>query len=201
MLGDLLVFCAWAGGIVGPPTVAYVIAERLGRRRWPPMPGPRAPVGAGAYRRTTVDGIEEPGRAPKLVRLAAFASFALGQFVLPGYVIAFAGLFMLGAGLLAIPSLIVGTRILSLGFDLLRNRPGTAERARTVAASARRLNLWIMVGLTLLAAVLFYRRPSDDAFWVPLAALLFCLLSLGHARLLRAAADQLDTAPDARSAT
>jgi hypothetical protein len=167
----------------------------LGRRAWRRVTRYHAEP-SGPYRETKIV-VDRRDRAPALVRVAAFTCIVFGQMFVPG---AFGiDAFMSGVArpeglgaVLGFPGLVVAGALWATGYALLLRRPRRHALARFAVRAGVALNTAILFAYALdfcfgvpepLARVV-------ETFLVPeLAAItiLYALLSLGQAALLRAA--------------
>src|SRR5262249_50570300 len=153
-------------GMLAAAFIPYALVERRWRWRWREVETGRIPALAGSplYR-------ESPSvpvfldRAPAAVRAMAFSCLLLGQMFVPGLALGMVGLLVAGAGVVAIPGLMVAWRLYSAGLHLLRRTPRHAYwQARSAASSALWLN-GIIFAITVLIAGL--ARPQTSAFGAP----------------------------------
>ena len=162
-------------------------------------------VRGGAYRAyreaPQVRWIE--GRAPIVVRVAAFVGFCLGQAIIPGIPGAIVGTlvaflawdearphaFFVGFVLFAPTGLLVASHVLGAGRALLQRAPHAAERARTAAVWELGHNVVLLLYLGVIFAVGI--RDTDVLLCCGITVVL-CVLAIVHACLLFAAANDLE---------
>jgi hypothetical protein len=152
------------------------------------------------------------GRAPTVVRAAAFTSFCLGQTLVPGIPGALIGILiafgtwiegrpiplLIGLVLSAPTGIIVAARVLNAGLGLLQRAPHAADRARIAA----QWELCHNVVLSIFLAVLLALGVDDtEGRWCCGITLALALLASLHAGLLFAAANALDAYNEAAEAT
>jgi hypothetical protein len=159
----------------------------------------------GAYRgyRETTESRWIEGRAPLVVRIAAFTSFCLGQMIIPGVPAAIFGaiiacmsldrgelvVILIGLILSAPTGIIVASRLLGSGLRLLQRAPFAAERARLAAKWELVHNVALFLFLTVVLGVTSQEREARSFMFIPLALSVVAIL---HAGLLLAAANALD---------
>ncbi len=162
----------------------YWRAERATRGLWQERPLPGRVLENAAYRSggEVVTGHYE--RAPTSVRIAAASSIVFGSMFVPGLAWALVGLVMMGAGLLGIPGLIVAACLWSSGHKLLRGDQEGAISSARAATGALYLNVFLVIGAGLVAAL------ADSRDVLPLAAFVggYALLSIGQALVVAKAA-------------
>jgi hypothetical protein len=143
------------------------------------------------------------GRAPAVVRVAAFTGFCLGQAVIPGIPCALGGAlvacmeweqprlhaFMVGLVLFAPTGILVATHVLGAGLALLQRAPHAAERARTAASWELGHNIVLLLYLGVLFSL---GVPDPDGLLCCGITLVLCVLAIVHACLLFVAAADLD---------
>lgn len=183
-----------AAGFVGAAVATYLLAERQHRSLWARVPLPAVQVGDGAYRASAVVA-GYASRAPRAVRLAAFASLLLGQMFVPGLLMGLFGLLAIGLGLVSVPGLIVAARVWLSGLHLLSGTPERLRKARASARLSARYNV-ALSGWCGFAAVgliaLWCTAPGEEAVtvqrdnyigWLILVAITqgYALVSLAHA--------------------
>jgi len=144
------------------------------------------------------------GRAPWIVRLAAFTSFCLGQMLIPGVpgalltILIALGTWMdrqpepllIGLAVAAPTGVIVAARLLGAGFGLLQRTSHAAERARSAAQWELCHNLVLFIFLLAL-----FRYTGDESREVRGICVLIAavnVLAMLHAGLLFTAASALD---------
>jgi hypothetical protein len=192
-IGRLLVAAA---GFLVVPTVIYLATERAHRGAWLAPSCAREPAGVGAYRAARVPGRPRQGRAPFVVRAAAFTSFALGQMFAPSLLAAIVGMFVYGLGVVAVPGLVVALRLFHVGAALLARGPNAVSFARSTAVGAIALNAVIVVVMSAVVAPLWFPRALrafPDALIVG-GTLAYALVSLAQAGLVLLAARALERA-------
>lgn len=181
----------------------YAWLERRGRSAWEPIEG--APVStAKTYRDATLRPLVL-GRAPALVRLAAYTCFVIALWALYQCGVAvwiLSGLVteqewsksgsMLSLVLLAIgPALrlIAGTGLGSAGVALLGRREGAVSRARWAATLSLGVTLTLLLANVWVASLLRVGRT-----WFLAEALLLASLAFAQAALCARAATVLERA-------
>jgi hypothetical protein len=152
------------------------------------------------------------GRAPAVVRVAAFTSFCLGQMLIPGIpgalllILITFGTWIEGCpapvlivlSLSAPTGLLVAARVLGAGLGLLQRAPHAADRARTAA----RWELCHNVALSVFIAVLLGIGVDEtEARWCCGVTLVLAVAACLHAGLLFTAADALDAYNEEAEAT
>lgn len=184
-----------AVGIFTMPTVGTLLVERGRRAAWGIVHDGWDAAGRGAYREVRVSR-RSTGRAPPSVVAAAWSSFFLGQWIVPGalavLVLMFAmvevrwadNLALLVSALSAPSGLALGGRLLGLGVALLARDFGVERRARHTATWAFVHN-GVLIAAMVAAAIL---DGDDEAIALATGTCLWAVVSLGHAALLLGAA-------------
>jgi hypothetical protein len=195
MLGLLLL----AFAILVLPTAATVLWERSWRTAWGIVSDGWVPAGEGAYREVLV-ARRSAGRAPNAVLVAAWSCFFLGQWIVPGALVAFVGLMVsaeipwarnpvLIVSALSAPSgLLLAARNLGLGAGLLSRDFAIEARARSTAR-------WTFVHNGVLIAAMVVAAVFDgdeEAIVMAGTTCVWALVSVAHAVLLRRAASSIE---------
>lgn len=184
-----------AVGILTLPTVGTVVVERGWRAAWGIVSDGWQAAGAGAYRATRV-ARRASGRAPASVVVAAWSSFFLGQWIVPGALallllmvvmaeIPWAGNLALLVCVLAAPSgLALGARLLGVGVALLARDFGVEDAARRTARWAFAHNVILIAAMGVAAAI----DRTDESIALATAGASWAVLSVLHGCLLLQAA-------------
>jgi hypothetical protein len=182
-------------GIFTLPTAGTFLVERGRRAAWGIVSEGWEPAGSGAYREVRV-ARQTTGRAPASVVVAAWSSFFLGQWIVPGALavllmilvmaeIPWAGNLTLLVSALGAPSgLALGGRLLGVGVALLARDFGVERTARRTARWAFAHN-GILVGAMVAAAAIDRR---DESIALATGTAIWALVSIAHAGLLLVAA-------------
>jgi hypothetical protein len=191
------------GGLIGLnvlPTVVYALVEPQHRRAWEPLARAPVVVDQGTYRTAVIRPAGEPGRAPGIVRGAAYSCLLLGQMFVPWL---FLTLFWMRAfflGVLLVPWLVVAWQTFWTGVSLLRRDVHAVLMARSVAGRAVALNTAMLVvlgGLSLVVTFALGLKAVEPVATVVLAMLVHAAVAIAQARLLARAAATLDLLDEA----
>lgn len=195
LLSILLTLAAVALGVVAIPTAATFVIGRANRAVWGIVTEAFEAAGQGAYRVVQV-ARRTTGRAPRAVVAAAWSSFFLGQWIIPG-VLAILLLFLVMAELpwadnptllvsaLSAPSgIALGGRLLGLGARLLSRDFGVEHLARRTARWTFVHN-GVLIAAMVAAAIL---QHQEEATTFAVATVAWACLSIGHGALLVRAA-------------
>jgi len=123
--------------------VLYAWVERRARPHWAGVAVRSASVGS-PYRASTL-AVEHLSRAPRLVRVAAFASFAFGQVFVPALVFVLATFRFDGLGVPLFPGVVIALVTWCCGWLLLRRSAQATEIVRLVARVTLGLNGALLV--------------------------------------------------------
>lgn len=178
------------------PTALWFGTRDEASELWPPRVVGTEDVGRGEFREAHVPTLR--AEIPGVVRAAAIGSWVLGCMFVPGLLLGLVGLVVMGLGLVSVPGLVLAARLFLLGKPLLRGEPEAAPKARSAARFAVILNAFVLalcgVGLavTLSDVARHGFRAEGGMVLMVLAVVAYAGLSLGHAALLRRAADAIE---------
>jgi hypothetical protein len=136
-----IAFAAAAALVVAGALFAYV--ERRARPLWAGVATKSASVGA-PYRGSMLV-VEQLAKAPRLVRVAAFASFAFGLLFVPALVFVLSTFRFDGLGVPLFPGVVIAFVIWCCGWLLLRRSENAPEIVRLVARVTLGLNGALLV--------------------------------------------------------
>lgn len=195
----LVILALLAFGILVLPTVATISIERSQRAAWGIVSRGWKPAGQGVYRQVNI-AQRSQGRAPCSVVAAAWSSFFIGQWIVPGGLAMLLLLLVmvevswtthptiLAVALSAPSGLALGARVLGLGAQLLSRDFGVERQARRTASWSFVHNGLLIAAMAISAIV----ESQEEATWLAMITGTWALASVAHALLLRRAARSIE---------
>lgn len=195
----LLILALLAFGILALPTFATVTIERSQRAAWGIVAEGWKPAGQGIYRQVKI-AQRAQGRAPRSVVAAAWSSFFIGQWIVPGGLAMLLLLLVmvevswtahptiLAVALSAPSGLALGARVLGLGAQLLSRDFGVERQARRTARWSFVHNGLLIAAMAISALV----EAQEEATYLAVITGTWALVSVAHAALLLRAARSIE---------